>query len=275
MIGQKTQQLLRVDLIKPNPNQPRRYFEPKALQELSQSIKQQGVLQPLIVRIHPVLEGCFELVAGERRWRALKLAGETEAPVIIKKLGDDEALEVALLENIQREDLTPIEEGLCYQELMQLHGLTQEELASKLGKDRSTIANMVRLLVLPKAIQQDLEMGRLSAGHARALLSLSEPTEQLKLRERLLLKNWSVRETEKQVRMILELRENKAIQSSKKTWINDELNTELRSIEAELQRYLGTKMRIDHKPPFQGEIKLSYFSAEELDRLLALLKSAR
>ncbi len=275
MIGQKTQQLLRVDLIKPNPNQPRRYFEPKALQELSQSIKQQGVLQPLIVRIHPVLEGCFELVAGERRWRALKLAGETEAPVIIKKLGDDEALEVALLENIQREDLTPIEEGLCYQELMQLHGLTQEELASKLGKDRSTIANMVRLLALPKAIQQDLEMGRLSAGHARALLSLSEPTEQLKLRERLLLKNWSVRETEKQVRMILELRENKAIQSSKKTWINDELNTELRSIEAELQRYLGTKMRIDHKPPFQGEIKLSYFSAEELDRLLALLKSAR
>ena len=275
MIGQKTQQLLPVDLIKPNPNQPRRYFEPKALQELSQSIKQQGVLQPLIVRIHPVLEGCFELVAGERRWRALKLAGETEAPVIIKKLGDDEALEVALLENIQREDLTPIEEGLCYHEIMQLHGLTQEELASKLGKDRSTIANMVRLLVLPKAIQQDLEMGRLSAGHARALLSLSEPTEQLKLRERLLLKNWSVRETEKQVRMILELRENKAIQSSKKIWINDELNTELRSIEAELQRYLGTKMRIDHKPPFQGEIKLSYFSAEELDRLLALLKSAR
>ena len=275
MIGQKTQQLLPVDLIKPNPNQPRRYFEPKALQELSQSIKQQGVLQPLIVRIHPVLEGCFELVAGERRWRALKLAGETEAPVIIKKLGDDEALEVALLENIQREDLTPIEEGLCYQELMQLHGLTQEELASKLGKDRSTIANMVRLLVLPKAIQQDLEMGRLSAGHARALLSLSDPTEQLKLRERLLLKNWSVRETEKQVRMILDLRENKAIQSSKKIWINDELNTELRSIEAELQRYLGTKLRIDHKPPFQGEIRLSYFSAEELDRLLALLKSAR
>ena len=275
MIGQKPQQLLPVDLIKPNPNQPRRYFEHKALQELSQSIKQQGVLQPLIVRIHPVLKGCFELVAGERRWRALKLAGQTEAPVIIKNLGDDEALEVALLENIQREDLTPIEEGLCYHELMQLHGLTQEELASKLGKDRSTIANTVRLLVLPKAIQQDIEMGRISAGHARALLSISEPTEQLKLRERLLLNKWSVRETEKQVRMILEMRENKAGQSSKKICINDELNTELRSIEAELQRYLGTKIRIDHKPPFQGEIRLSYFSAEELDRLLTLLKSAR
>lgn len=275
MIGQKPQQLLPVDLIKPNPNQPRRYFEHKALQELSQSIKQQGVLQPLIVRIHPVLKGCFELVAGERRWRALKLAGQTEAPVIIKNLGDDEALEVALLENIQREDLTPIEEGLCYHELMQLHGLTQEELASKLGKDRSTIANTVRLLVLPKAIQQDIEMGRISAGHARALLSISEPTEQLKLRERLLLNKWSVRETEKQVRMILEMRENKAGQSSKKICINDELNTELRSIEAELQRYLGTKMRIDHKLPYQGEIRISYFSAEELDRLLALLKSAR
>lgn len=275
MIGQKPQQLLPVDLIKPNPNQPRRYFEHKALQELSQSIKQQGVLQPLIVRIHPVLKGCFELVAGERRWRALKLAGQTEAPVIIKNLGDDEALEVALLENIQREDLTPIEEGLCYHELMQLHGLTQEELASKLGKDRSTIANTVRLLVLPKAIQQDIEMGRISAGHARALLSISEPTEQLKLRERLLLNKWSVRETEKQVRMILEMRENKAGQSSKKICINDELNTELRSIEAELQRYLGTKMRIDHKLPYQGEIRISYFSAEELDRLLTLLKSAR
>ena len=275
MIGQKPQQLLPVDLIKPNPNQPRRYFEHKALQELSQSIKQQGVLQPLIVRIHPVLKGCFELVAGERRWRALKLAGQTEAPVIIKNLGDDEALEVALLENIQREDLTPIEEGQCYHELMQLHGLTQEELASKLGKDRSTIANTVRLLVLPKAIQQDIEMGRISAGHARALLSISEPTEQLKLRERLLLNKWSVRETEKQVRMILEMRENKAGQSSKKICINDELNTELRSIEAELQRYLGTKMRIDHKLPYQGEIRISYFSAEELDRLLALLKSAR
>ncbi len=275
MIGQKPQQLLPVDLIKPNPNQPRRYFEHKALQELSQSIKQQGVLQPLIVRIHPVLKGCFELVAGERRWRALKLAGQTEAPVIIKNFGDDEALEVALLENIQREDLTPIEEGLCYHELMQLNGLTQEELASKLGKDRSTIANTVRLLVLPKAIQQDIEMGRISAGHARALLSISEPTEQLKLRERLLLNKWSVRETEKQVRMILEMRENKAGHSSKKICMNDELNTELRSIEAELQRYLGTKMRIDHKLPYQGEIRISYFSAEELDRLLALLKSAR
>tara|TARA_B100001093_G_scaffold479573_1_gene508676 strand:- start:197 stop:1024 length:828 start_codon:yes stop_codon:yes gene_type:complete len=273
MIEQKTQRLLSIDLIKPNPNQPRRYFESKALQELSQSIKQQGVLQPLIVRNHPILEGCFELVAGERRWRALQLAGETQAPVIIKKLGDNEALEVALLENIQREDLTPIEEGQCYHELMQLHGLTQEELARKLGKDRSTISNMVRLLALPKAIQQDLEMGRLSAGHARALLSFSEPTEQLKLRERLLLNNWSVRETEKQVRMILEVRENRASHPSEKIWIDDDLNTELRSIEAELQRYLGTKMRIDHKPPFQGEIRLSYFSAEELDRLLALLRS--
>ena len=273
MIEQKTQRLLSIDLIKPNPNQPRRYFESKALQELSQSIKQQGVLQPLIVRNHPILEGCFELVAGERRWRALQLAGETQAPVIIKKLGDNEALEVALLENIQREDLTPIEEGQCYHELMQLHGLTQEELARKLGKDRSTISNMVRLLALPKAIQQDLEMGRLSAGHARALLSFSEPTEQLKIRERLLLNNWSVRETEKQVRMILEVRENRASPPSEKIWIDDDLNTELRSIEAELQRYLGTKMRIDHKPPFQGEIRLSYFSAEELDRLLALLRS--
>jgi len=275
MSEQRSQRFLPIYRIKPNPNQPRRYFDPKALQELSQSIKQQGVLQPLIVRKHPTLEGYFELVAGERRWRALQLAGETQAPSIITKLSDTEALEVALLENIQREDLTPIEEGQCYYELMQLHGLTQEELAKKLGKDRSTIANMVRLLALPKAIQQDLEMGRLSAGHARAVLSLSDPKEQLNLRERLLLNNWSVRETEKQVKLILEVRESRASQPSKKIGIDIDLNTELRSIEAELQRYLGTKMRIDHKPPFQGEIRLSYFSAEELDRLLALLRSAR
>ena len=208
MSEQRSQRFLPIYRIKPNPNQPRRYFDPKALQELSQSIKQQGVLQPLIVRKHPMLEGYFELVAGERRWRALQLAGETQAPSIITKLSDTEALEVALLENIQREDLTPIEEGQCYYELMQLHGLTQEELAKKLGKDRSTIANMVRLLALPKAIQQDLEMGRLSAGHARAVLSLSDPKEQLNLRERLLLNNWSVRETEKQVKLILEVRES-------------------------------------------------------------------
>ncbi|MGB0708782.1 MAG: ParB/RepB/Spo0J family partition protein, partial [bacterium] len=163
----------------------------------------------------------------------------------------------------------------CYHELMQLHGLTQEELAGKLGKDRSTIANMVRLLALPKAIQQDLEMGRLSAGHARALLSLSDQSEQLRLRGRLLLNNWSVRETEKQVKLILEVQESRVLQPSEKIGIDHDLNTELRSIEAELQRHLGTKMRIDHKPPYQGEIRLSYFSAEELDRLLALLRSAR
>tara|TARA_A100001015_G_scaffold151740_1_gene168219 strand:- start:48 stop:875 length:828 start_codon:yes stop_codon:yes gene_type:complete len=275
MSEQSSQRFLPIECIKTNPNQPRRSFDPKALQELSQSIQHQGVLQPLIVRNHPILEGCFELVAGERRWRALQLAGETQAPVIIKKLGDTEALEVALLENIQREDLTPIEEGQCYHDLMRLHGLTQEELARKLGKDRSTVANMVRLLTLPKAIQQDLEMGRLSAGHARALLSLSEHSEQLRLRGKLLLHSWSVRETEKQVKIILEVQECRASQPSEKIGIDDELNTELRSIEAELQRYLGTKMRIDHKPPFQGEIKLSYFSAEELDRLLALLKNVR
>ena len=275
MSEQSSQSFLPIDRIKPNPNQPRRSFDTKALQELSQSIQQQGVLQPLIVRNHPILEGCFELVAGERRWRALQLAGETQAPVIIKKLGDTEALEVALLENIQREDLTPIEEGQCYHELMRLHELTQEELARKLGKDRSTVANMVRLLALPKAIQLDLEMGRLSAGHARALLSLPEHSEQLRLRGRLLQNNWSVRETEKQVKLITEVRESRASKHSEKIGIADDLNTELRFIEYELQRYLGTKMRIDHKPPFQGEIRLSYFSAEELDRLLNLLRSVR
>jgi ParB family chromosome partitioning protein len=275
MSEQRSQSFLPIDRIKPNPSQPRRFFDSRALQELSQSIQQKGILQPLIVRNHPQFEGYFELVAGERRWRALQLLGETQVPVIIHQMGDREALEVALLENIQREDLTPIEEGQCYDELMGLDGLTQEELARKLGKDRSTIANMVRLLALPEAVKQDLELGRLSTGHARALLGLPGSAEQLKLREKLLLNDWSVRETERQVRQVLKAQEKIKITFSiqEGTKLNA-ISIEFRAIEAELQRHLGTKIRIDHKSPYQGEIRLSYFSAEELDRLLALLKNA-
>lgn len=266
---------LPISQIHPNPHQPRKHFEPQALQELARSIQQQGVLQPLIVRPHPQLVGQFELVAGERRWRALQLAEISEAPVLVRMLSDREALEVALLENIQREDLTPIEEARCYQELMQHHGYTQEELAQRLGRDRSTIANLVRLLLLPPALQQDIERGRLSAGHARALLALPKPSLQLKLREQLLRKNWSVRETERQVRLALEEDQSTQIIPWQEAPIPDAEQAQLRLLEEDLQRQLGTKVRLDAKASGRGEIRLSYFSAEDLERLLQVLRPRR
>ena len=193
------QTLLRVSVeqIVPNPQQPRKHFPQKSLQELAQSIQTQGVLQPLVVRKHPSLDNHYELVAGERRWRALKQLEVSQVPVILRKVGDDEMLEVALLENIQRENLSVIEEAQSYQDLLQRHGYTQEELAQRIGKDRSTIANQMRLLQLPSALKNDLETGRISVGHARSILSLPGKAFQLDIRERLLLNSWSVRETER------------------------------------------------------------------------------
>ncbi len=201
------QTLLRVSVeqIVPNPQQPRKHFPQKSLQELAQSIQAQGVLQPLVVRKHPSLDNHYELVAGERRWRALKQLEVSQVPVILRKVGDDEMLEVALLENIQRENLSVIEEAQSYQDLLQRHGYTQEELAQRIGKDRSTIANQMRLLQLPSALKNDLETGRITAGHARSILSLPGKAFQLDMRERLLLNSWSVRETERQVRLKLDV----------------------------------------------------------------------
>ena len=145
-----------MEQIVPNPRQPRKYFSEKSLQELAQSIRVQGVLQPLIVRKHPSLEDCFELVAGERRWRALQQLEVFQVPVVLRKIKDEELLEISLLENIQREDLTIIEEAQSYQDLLQIHGYTQEELAKRIGKDRSTISNLIRLLQLPSELKNDL-----------------------------------------------------------------------------------------------------------------------
>ncbi|GIT70927.1 MAG: hypothetical protein Ct9H300mP28_07410 [Pseudomonadota bacterium] len=159
------------------------------------------MLQPLVVRKHPELPNQYELVAGERRWRALKKIRCSKFPVVLRNVSDNEILEVSLLENIQRENLTVIEEAQSYHDLLQIHGYTQEELAKKLGRDRSTIANMLRLLQLPSALKNDLETGRITSGHARSILSLPNEGVQLEMRQRLLRKSWSVRETERQVQI--------------------------------------------------------------------------
>ena len=278
------QTFLRVSLehIVPNPQQPRKQFPDKSLQELAQSIKVQGVLQPLVVRKHPSLANRYELVAGERRWRALKQLEVSQVPVILRKVGDDELLEVALLENIQRENLSVIEEAQSYQDLLQSHGYTQEELARRIGKDRSTIANQMRLLLLPSPLKNDLETGRITAGHARTILALPSTAFQLEMRGRLLLESWSVRETERQVRLKLDFlavspqklgNKNTASAGASENLLSKaEKDTHLQNLEEELQRRLRTRVEIKFREG-KGQIKIDYFSLEEFERLYELLTS--
>ena len=279
------QTFLRVSLeqIVPNPQQPRKQFPDKSLKELAQSIKSQGVLQPLVVRKHPSLDNRYELVAGERRWRALKQLEVTKVPVILRKVDDDELLEVALLENIQRENLSVIEEAQSYQDLLQSHGYTQEELALRIGKDRSTIANQMRLLQLPSPLKNDLETGRITAGHARSILALPSSAFQLEMRERLLVELWSVRETEQQVRLKLDYLavspkkqddKNSTLANSSENQLSKEVKvTHLQNLEEELQRRLRTRVEIKYREG-KGQIKIDYFSLEEFERLYDLLTSS-
>ncbi len=258
----------------PNPNQPRRRFNERSLKELAQSIRSQGILQPLVVR--ELEDGRYELVAGERRWRALNLLEAETVPVVVRAVSDQELLEVALLENIQREDLSPIEEAQAYQDLLRMYACTQNELARRLGKDRSTIANQLRLLQLPEAIQQDVESGRLSSGHARALLGLPGTASQLNLREQILRQAWSVRQTEK------------AVKAEQARWASlfrtpgssapaaptpEAAQIHLRALEEEFSRHLRTKVSI-HFHSGQGRIELHYSSLEEFERLQERLLSS-
>ena len=263
--------------IVPNPQQPRKHFDEKSLNELAQSISAQGVLQPLVVRKHPKFPNQYELVAGERRWRALKQIDVAQVPVVLRNVSDSEILEVSLLENIQRENLTVIEEAQSYHDLLQIHGYTQEELAKKLGRDRSTIANMLRLLQLPSALKNDLETGRITSGHARSILSLPNEGVQLEMRQRLLRNSWSVRETERQVRMKLDyLSKFSQTDGSKNSDISasspDE-DIQIQYLEDQMQRRLGTNVDIKFKNG-KGQIKIDYYSLDEFERLYELLNSS-
>ena len=263
--------------IVPNPQQPRKHFDEKSLNELAQSISAQGVLQPLVVRKHPKFPNQYELVAGERRWRALKQIDVAQVPVVLRNVSDNEILEVSLLENIQRENLTVIEEAQSYQDLLQIHGYTQEELAKKLGRDRSTIANMLRLLQLPSALKNDLETGRITSGHARSILSLPNEGVQLEMRQRLLRKSWSVRETERQVRMKLDylskFSQRDGSNNSDTSASSPDPEIQLQHLEDQLQRRLGTNVDIKFQNG-KGQIKIDYYSLDEFERLYDLLKSS-
>jgi ParB family transcriptional regulator, chromosome partitioning protein len=248
-----------VDEIEPNPNQPRKTFDSKALDELTASIRASGVIQPIIVRRQAT---GYQLVAGERRWRAARQAGLPRVPAIVREVTDAESLELALVENLLREDLNPMEEAEAFDKLLARFEWTQEELAQRIGKERSSIANALRLLRLPQVIQDDLRTGRLTMGHARALLALTTSTEQLKLRDEILAHDWSVRATEDTVRTVTAGRPPRPKQRRR--------SAEMAALEDALQRALMTRVRLIGTER-HGRIEVSYANADELERLAALL----
>ncbi|MEX0971446.1 MAG: ParB/RepB/Spo0J family partition protein [Paracoccaceae bacterium] len=252
---------LPIEKIAPNPDQPRRNFKPEDLDELVASIREKGVLQPLIVRPDPNVSGRYQIVAGERRWRAAQRAQLHSLPVIIRDFSDSEVLEVAIIENIQRTDLNPAEEAAGYRQLMDSFGHTQEQLAIVLGKSRSHIANLLRLLNLPDSVLEHLRAGRLSAGHARTLVTAENPETLAKL---IIQKGLNVRQAEALARQGQAPKEKRALKPAK--------DSDTRAIEADLMAHLRLKVDIRHRPGGEsGEITISYKSLDELDGLCQLL----
>lgn len=244
-----------------NKNQPRHTFDEEKLRELALSIQEHGVVQPVIVR--PMESGKYELVAGERRWRACKMTGVEKIPAIIRNLGAKETSEIALIENIQRENLNPIEEGTAYKTLMEEYGLTQEELSRRVGKSRPFIANTVRLLALPPAVKTLLSQGIISAGHARALLAIPRTKEQEEVARRIAQKGLSVRQTEKEIKAIL-------TEGPKKKPVQVKADPNLADLEDRLKRKYSTKVYI-RKGKKSGKIEIEYYGEEELQRLIEVL----
>nr|WP_174714419.1 MULTISPECIES: ParB/RepB/Spo0J family partition protein [Paracoccus] len=255
-------QVVPVEQLTPNPDQPRRSFAPEALQELAASLRNRGMLQPLIVRPHPSDRGLYQIVAGERRWRAAQIAQLHEVPVIVRDLNDTEVLEVAIVENIQRSDLNAIEEAASYRQLMDRFGHTQEKLAEALNKSRSHIANLMRLLNLPDQVQAWLREGKLTAGHARALVTASNAVD---LARKVIERNLSVRETEELVRRQAE----GAAAKSKRP--QSEKDADTRALEGDLSAHLKMKVAIKHAGQDGGQLVISYKDLDQLDRLCQIL----
>jgi len=250
-----------VGQIDANPNQPRKSFNAAMLDELVASVRASGVIQPVIVR----RQGAgYQLIAGERRWRAARLAGLERIPAIVREATDAQSLELALIENLLREDLNPMEAAEAYQRLLAEFAWTQEELAQRIGKDRTSIANSLRLLRLPQEIQADLRAGRLTMGHARALLALASAAEQLRLRDEILTHEWSVRTTEDSIRAAGERARGAAPGKGRRR------SAELAALEDALQRALMTRVRIVGNDK-RGKIEIVYATQDELDRLAELL----
>lgn len=260
---QPAEQFLPINKVEPNREQPRKVFDEDALNELAESIRIYGILQPLLVQKE---KDYYRIIAGERRWRAAKIAGLKKVPVIIKELSEKEIMEISLIENLQREDLNPIEEAEGYQKLLQEFDMTQEDLAQRVSKSRSAITNTIRLLKLDAAVQKLLSDGALSSGHARALLSLEDNELQKEAAERIIREGLSVRDTE---RLVKRLTTKKPVKEPVLPAQDDFI---YRDIEEKMRQILETKVQIKNKGK-RGRIEIEYYSPDELDRILAMLTS--
>lgn len=266
IVEKSVEQTLKLNLIEPNSEQPRKNFDEESLQELADSIKQYGILQPLIVQKKG---NHYEIIAGERRWRAAKLAGITDVPVLIREYDKQQTMEIALIENVQRADLNPIEEAQAFQQLIQEFHLTQEEIANRVSKNRATITNSMRLLKLDVRVQDMLAGGKISSGHARALLGLEEGERQYQVAVKITEEKLSVRDVEKLVKMM-----NRP-PKEKKPEKGPDIDLIYRQVEDKLKSIMGTKVVINQKDKNKGRIEIEYYSQEELERLIELMESLR
>ena len=260
------ERLVKISSVEPNLNQPRRHFDEDALLELSESIKQYGVLQPLLVSDK---KDYFEIIAGERRWRAAKLAGLKEVPVVVKEFTDQEIVEISLIENIQREDLNPIEEAMAYKRLMEEFHLKQDEIADRVAKSRTAVTNSMRLLKLSSKVQEMVIADMISAGHARALLGISDEALQETTAMKVFDEKLSVRETEKLVKNLV------SPAKKVKTERNTAEDAIYESLEEKMKGIMGTKVSIQRKKNNKGKIEIEYYSRDELERIIDLFESIR
>ena len=259
------QVMMKINDVEPNREQPRKNFEEDALLELADSIKQFGVLQPLIVQKR---KDYYEIIAGERRWRAAKLAGVKEVPVIVKNYTDQEILEISLIENIQRENLNPIEEAMAYKKLLNEFKLKQDEVAERVSKSRTAVTNSMRLLKLSTKVQQMIIDDMISTGHARALLAIDDEEQQYLLATKVFDEKLSVRETEKLVKEVKNPKKEVPKKVIQNAFVYEDIEERMKNI-------MGTKVHVNHKPNGKGKIEIEYYSDSELERIFELLMSIR
>ena len=258
------ERMMKISLIEPNRDQPRKKFDEDALQELSESIKQYGVLQPLLVSDK---KDYYEIVAGERRWRAAKMAGLKEVPVVIKEFSTQEIVEISLIENIQREDLNPVEEAMAYKRLIDEFHLKQDEIAERVSKSRTAVTNSMRLLKLDSRVQQMMVDEMISAGHARAILAIADTEKQYNVAMKVFDEKLSVRETEKLVKNVL-------MPTKKKKTVSDSTEDAIyESLEEKMKNITGTRVFIHRKKNNKGKIEIEYYSRDDLDRIIDLFDS--
>ena len=265
--GSSTINEIAIDQIEANPNQPRREFDPQALEELANSIKQLGIVQPITLR--QISENRFQIIAGERRWRASQLAGLKAIPAYIRTIKDDNVMEMALVENIQREDLNSIEIALAYEQLLQKSGMTQERVAAEVGKSRAAVANYLRLLKLPAQVQMALQKKEIDMGHARALLSLDSPSLQLKLFKEIQKNGYSVRKVEE---LCQQLKSGEDIQTAKKNIkTKAQLPKEFEDLKKRLSSFFDTKVQMTCSPNGKGKISIPFANEEDLEHIMNVL----